>query len=147
MNHNVGDLVSLDQTLTSGNKYRGVNFKVIKVNPKTLRLQPVNGDRQLVADKLLVVPPVNVPAGASAEDVPIVDHLVVGTLVRIKNLSTPKGWMQNGSLAVVLVDKGERVNVAPLGGYEDRYARLPHSMIEVVSLSPTAMMVIKDQLA
>jgi hypothetical protein len=146
MTFNVGDLVSLDPAMTSGNKYRGVNFRVIKVNPKTYRLQPLNGDRVLVADRFLVVPS-TLPAGASVEDVPIVEHLVVGTLVKIQNLRTPKGWMQNGTLGVVLVDKGERVNVAPLGGFEDRYARLPHHMLEVVKLSPTELRVINDQLS
>src|SRR5580658_6952455 len=40
--YNVNDIVSLDPDLITP-KFRGVNFKVIKVNPKTLKLQALNG--------------------------------------------------------------------------------------------------------
>jgi hypothetical protein len=49
-----------------------------------------------------------------------IPHLAAGTLVRGGSLRKPPAWIREGDLGVVLVDKGERVNVAPLGGFEDR---------------------------
>jgi hypothetical protein len=132
----IGDLVGLDPTLaTGGAKYRGVTFKVLKVNPKTLKLQPLNGGRVINADKLLIVPPpeTTTPAGTS-QDGPLIEHLPAGTLVRLNGVRQEKGWLRNGNLGVVLVDKGDRINVAPLGGHpDDTYARLPRRMVTVVN--------------
>jgi hypothetical protein len=73
------------------------------------------------------------PAG-TLQDVPLdpIAHLVCGTLVRLNGVRQDKGWLRNGNLGVVLVDKGDRINVAPLGGKEDRHARLPRRRVTVV---------------
>jgi hypothetical protein len=129
--YKVNDLVGLDPDLSS-RKFVGQTFKVVKVNPKTYRLQPINGGRLVNADKFLVTaPPSKTPF---IEDVPLPDrfaHLPCGTLVRV-SLRKEVAWLHTGDLAVVLVDKGERVNVAPLGGHEDRYARLPRQALTIV---------------
>lgn len=138
MTYNVNDIVSLDADLITP-KFRGVNFKVIKVNPKTLKLQALNGAGVVNADKFLVQPPVGLPANVTAETVPLVEHLVCGTLVRLGGVRQAKGWMKDGALGVVLKDNGDRVNVAPLGGQEDRYGRFPHRMLTVVN--PTDVLV------
>lgn len=130
--YNVNDLVSLDPELTSSAKFRGVNFKVLKVNPKTLKLQALNGAGVVNADKFLIVPPVNVPQGATVEDVPIAEHLACGTLVRLNGVRQETSWYKNGTLAVVLKDNGDKINVAPLGGHNDHYGRFPRRMLTVV---------------
>jgi hypothetical protein len=137
LSRKVGDLVGLDTNLASGGaKFRGVTFKVVKVNAKTYKLQPLNGGLMVNADKFLVTdPPVTTTPAGTAQDVPLhdpIEHLVAGTLVRVHNGKHDRDWLNDGDLGVVLVDKGERVNVAPLGGYEDRYGRLPRRMLTVV---------------
>lgn len=132
--YSIGDLVGLDPDLTSGGeKFRGVTFKVLKVNPKTLKLQPLNGGRIVNASKFLVIPTglTHTPA-STAQDVPIVEHLCCGTLVRLSGLRGGSRFLNDGDLGVVLVDKGERINVAPLGGFEDRYGRFPRRCLTVV---------------
>jgi hypothetical protein len=129
--YNVNDIVSLDPDLITP-KFRGVNFKVIKVNPKTLKLQALNGAGVVNADKFLIQPPIGLPENVRVEDVPIVEHLACGTLVRLNGVREEKGWYRNGNLGVVLKDNGDKVNVAPLGGNEDRYGRFPHRMLTVV---------------
>jgi hypothetical protein len=136
--YNVGDLVGLDTTLAAGgDKYRDQTFKVVKVNPKTYKLQPLNGGQLVNASRFLVVPPpVTSTAAGTAQSVPLLDpvaHLVCGTLVRVHNARHGASFLNDGDLGVVLVDKGERVNVAPLGGFEDRYGRLPRRMLTVVN--------------
>ena len=126
----VHDLVGLD-----GNKYAGRTFEVIKVNQVTYLLRPLDGGLNVKASKELVTDPPNTQPGRHViiEDVPIEQHLVAGTIVRINGLgSKPAGGLKNGGLGVVLVDKGDRINVAKLGGFEDRYGRLPRRMITVV---------------
>lgn len=146
MTYNVNDIVSLDPELSSG-KYRGQNFKVVKVNPKTLRLQSLQTGANVVADRFLIQPAVGVPAGATAESVPLVEHLVCGSLVRIGGLRQEKGWMTNGAIGVVLVDKGDKINVAPLGGFEDRYAKLPRRCVTALKPTPAELAVLRDQLS
>ncbi len=69
-----------------------------------------------------------------AESAAAQTHLAAGTLVRV-TLPAGKsyGGVGNGDLAVVLQDKGQRVNVARLGGHKDAYARLSHTALVVVS--------------
>jgi hypothetical protein len=126
------DLVGLD-----GAKHRGRTFRVEKVNPTTYLLNPLDGGIQVRAQRLLVTaPPVTVTPAGTSQDVPLHDpiaHLVVGTLVRFTSLRNPPAWVKEGDLGVVIVDKGERVNVAPLGGFEDRYMRLPRRAVTVVN--------------
>ena len=131
--YKINDLVGLDPELASGGRYRGVTFKVVKVNPKTLKLQPLNGGRIVNADKFLVVPTgLETTAAGTAQDMPIVEHLCCGTLVRLSGLRGGSRVLNDGDLGVVLVDKGERVNIAPLGGFEDRYGRFPRRCLTVV---------------
>jgi hypothetical protein len=64
------------------------------------------------------------------------DHLACGTLVRVRVKGKPLGGICNGDLAVVLADKGQRVNVARLGGAGDAYARVSHDSLTVVKVDP-----------
>jgi hypothetical protein len=129
----VGDLVGL-----TGARYAGRTFKVLKVNPATYLLEPMHAGVQVRASHELVTdPPVTQTEAGTAQDVPLPDpiaHLVCGTVVRVHGLRGDRraGGLTNGCLGVVLVDKGERVNVALLGGFEDRYGRLPRTMLTVV---------------
>ena len=87
----------------------------------------------MAADRPTSDPPTTTTEAGTSHDVLLVDaHLVCGTLVRLNGVRQEKGWLKNGNLGVVLVDKGDRINVAPLGGHEDRYARLPRHMVTVV---------------
>lgn len=133
--YKVNDLVGLDPVLAR--KYRGQTFKVVKINPKSYKLQPLNGGIPVNASKELVTDaPVTSTAAGTAQSVPLADpvaHLVCGTLVRVHNGKHDRDWLKDGDLGVVLLDKGERVNVAPLGGFEDRYGRLPRRMLTVVN--------------
>jgi hypothetical protein len=137
--YKIGDRVGLDPDLSS-TRFRNVVFEVVKVNPKTLKLRPLNGGQLVNADKFLIVPPATTVTDVPLpEDIPIVQHLVCGTVVRVTGINEkPGGWLHNGDLGTVLVDKGDRVNVAPLGGFEDRYARLPHHCLTVVPRSALA---------
>jgi hypothetical protein len=72
-------------------------------------------------------------------------HLTPGTVVRITltgaAVGKTYGGVSHGDLAVVLQDKGERVNVAKLGGSptgRDSYGRFPHSMLAAVPLAELA---------
>lgn len=66
-----------------------------------------------------------------------VTHLPCGTVVRV---SLPRGksygGISDGDLGVVLADKGQRVNVARLGGHGDQYGRFTHAVLAVVRLDP-----------
>lgn len=64
-------------------------------------------------------------------------HLVCGTVVRVK-LPRGKsyGGIADGDLGVVMADKGQRVNVAKLGGSGDSYGRFTHDILTVVTLDP-----------
>ncbi len=134
--YKINDLVGV-----ASPKYAGRTFKVIKVNPTTYLLEPVDGSgRRVRASHTLVTStPVTRTTTGTAQDVPLpeVDHLVCGTLVRVSGLREGKAaaGLTNGCLAVVLVDKGERVNVAVIGGFEDRYGRLPRQMLTRVDLA------------
>lgn len=144
--YNVGDLVGIDPDLASGGgKYRGVTFRVAKVNTKTYKLVPLNGGIAVNASKFLVTaPPVTTTRAGTSQDVSLADpvaHLVCGTLVRVHNSRQGAKFLNDGDLGVVLKDNGERVNVAPLGGFEDRYGRLPRRMLTVVN--PTDVLNVK----
>lgn len=60
-------------------------------------------------------------------------YLVAGTLVRV---TLPAGktiaGIGNGDLGIVLADKGQRVNVAKLGGFGGQYLRTGHTALTVV---------------
>lgn len=73
----------------------------------------------------------------AAEMLAPVTHLACGTVVRV-SLAAGKsyGGMTDGDLGVVLADKGALVNVAKLGGCEDRYGRFRHAILTVVTLDP-----------
>jgi hypothetical protein len=67
---------------------------------------------------------------------PITQHLACGTIVRVSNTQ----FQSHGALGVVLVDRGSHhVNVAPLGGYRDRYMSLPRRALTVVDPADLAV--------
>lgn len=74
----------------------------------------------------------------AAEFLAPVVHLTMGTMVEVHDLPAGKkyGGVGNGDIGVVLADKGDRVNVALLGGTgKDEYGRFPHRCLSVVDRS------------
>ena len=120
-----GDIVFLDRL-----KYGERPFRIDKVNDATYLLDPLDGGRKVRASKELVL---TSPRTLAERLDTHTQHLVCGTLVRVSGLSKVIAGISNGDLGVVIRDGGERVNVAKLGGFEDRYARLPHRMLTVVT--------------
>jgi len=125
---NVGDVVGVDDP-----KYPG-RWEIIKINPKNWHLKPLENQHS----RNLACPPwmfTEAPA-PSAETTgagtsltigqPYRERLVCGQIVtcRIPKIA--------GELLVVLVDKGDKVNCAPLFGDADRYRRLPPNTLTVV---------------
>jgi hypothetical protein len=126
----VHDVVTLMNDKTPGKLYT-----VVKTNPTTLILAPADGGLQVKASRCLVE---DAPAGSAAK---IADsyaaalpHQPVGALVRVK-YQTAAG-INPGEVAVVIVDKGDIVHVAKIGGVStpkgDAYARLPRRLLEAV---------------
>lgn len=67
-------------------------------------------------------------------------HLTMGQIVRVtltgKDAAKTYGGLGNGDIGIVLQDKGDRVNVAKLGGAgRDTYARFTHSVLTVVPVA------------
>ena len=117
-----------------GRRFAGRTFEVVKINTRTYQLKPLDGGLLVNASKELVTDaPETRTAAGTAQDVPLMEHLAIGTLVRVRGLvQQPLGGIRNDDLAVVIADKGERVNIALLGGHGDQYARVGHRALTVV---------------
>lgn len=118
--YRVGDEVAVDDP-----KFRGV-WTVRKVNPTTYLLDPKHGGRSLKCSHSMAV---DAPADGEF-GVPYVarDTFYAGMLVRSSDPRLPETY-------VVLVDKGERVNVAKLGGDNGRYWRVNPLGLRIVDPS------------
>ncbi len=98
---------------------RGVTYRITKVMPVNLVVEPVTGGRGLKAPKDMFAPAPTNPAdkGATVETpVPLWPATVI-------TVAGP-GWKQPpGQLYVVLRDNGDKVSIARLGGDGGRYWR------------------------
>jgi len=119
----VGDRVSVDDP-----KFPGV-WTIKSIGPKNTVLTPENGGRGLRAPHYLIVDAREGDAPA-APAVPFVDYHA-GEVVRVEGF----GGKYANDLWVVLVDKGEKVNVAKLGGDGNRYLRVGRRSLVKVDLA------------
>lgn len=104
---------------------RGRVFTVSKVNPKTVVCTADDGGRGIKYPKDLLVE-------ATDDNVKAAQHPVLGTpwepreifvMGEVVTLKRPYKEHTTETPLVVMADKGKRVNVALLGGDEDRYVR------------------------
>jgi hypothetical protein len=116
-----GELVGV----TGTDKYPGT-WEILKVNPTTYALRNVDTGERLRASHEYVTDP---PTPGAPQAVPLPAALPLGTIVTIRNAPQYPG------LHVVIADKGEKVNVARLGGSAEepyRYVRCHRSLLTVV---------------
>jgi hypothetical protein len=102
-------------------------FIVRKVNPKNILCDAEDGGRGISypAEVLLPATDENLAKATTARPFVPREFFVCGEVVTFAR-SAPKGFDLDSPF-VVLKDNGEKVNVAPLGGDEDRYWRVPHA--------------------
>lgn len=100
-------------------KYPGV-WIVKSHGPKNATLTPENGGQGLRAPYYMLTDPTNVAPA------PAVEYFEPGVVVRIPN---------DTGLHVVLADKGDRVNLAKLGGDNGRYLRHPRRGLVKVNVA------------
>lgn len=96
----------------------------------------VSTDNGLMLIELRRVLPAEFPQAVAMAEKGTPEHLACGTLVRVTLKGKPLGGIESGDLAVVIADKGQRVNVAKLGGHQDSYARVGHDCLTVVKVDP-----------
>lgn len=106
---------------------------IVKSNgPVNAVLVPENGGRGLRAPHyLLTDAPVTLTNGMTLTEVPMPTFFELGEVVRVLD-------GKFAGLYVVIADKGEKVNLAKLGGDKDRYLRTTKRGIERVSLQDVA---------
>jgi hypothetical protein len=105
----VGDKVMIDDP-----KFPGI-WTIKSIGPKNTVVEPDNGGRGLRTPHWMLK---DVTDEVTVTAVPLQAYYVPGELVRI-TMGKYEG------LYVVLADKGERVNVAKIGGDGGRYVRAP----------------------
>lgn len=119
-----GDRVSIDDP-----KFPGV-WIVKSIGPKNTVVVPEAGGRGLRAPHYLVIDPVASDSSVKVEAIPFVSY-DAGEVVVINGY----GGKYAGQHFVVLVDKGEKINVAKLGGDSGRYLRVVRSSLAKVELA------------
>jgi hypothetical protein len=112
----VGERVSVDDS-----RYRGV-WIVASIGPKNTVVRPLDGGRPLRVPHYMLTDPTD---PATIENFEPYLHFALGEIVRLSSPKYPGLW-------VVIADKGNRVNVAHLGGDDDRYLRAPKSWLTSV---------------
>lgn len=117
---------------------KGVIYKVVKVLPVNLLIEPVQGGPQVRANPMMVQ---RAPEGAAAA-VPTTPILGPLSPAKVVMVSGP-GWKEPAErLYVVLKDNGEKVNVAVLGGDDGkpgRYWRVPRLLIKPVEIASVVL--------
>ncbi|MCX5070914.1 hypothetical protein OOJ91_34260 [Micromonospora lupini] len=121
---------------------KGVVYKVVRVMPVNLLLEPVGGGPRVRANPTQVdKAPASMAAEAAARAVaaPVVGPLPLAKVVMVSGL----GWKEPVErLYVVIKDNGDQVNVAVLGGDEEkpgRYWRVPRPFIKPVEIESVAL--------
>lgn len=118
-----GDKVSIDDP-----KYPGV-WTIKSVGPKNCVVIPDAGGRGLRAPKWMLKDATDAATPSILDGAAPYVHYSAGEIVRLVRGSDA----QRDGLWVVLVDKGERINVTRLGGDGDRYLRVPRSWLAKVN--------------
>jgi len=113
----VGDRVRVNDA-----KYPGV-YTIQSVGPKNFVLTPESGGRGLRAPHYMVVDANSDPAPVAA---PVV-YYSAGEIVRVE-------LGKFAGLYVVIADKGDRVNIARLGGDNGRYVRMTRNGLTKISV-------------
>jgi len=128
-------------------KFRGITYKVLKVNPKNFRIEQLDGRQVGVTFNLPRDAPgiEKVESATYTETVTQFDRerdlfapFITGAVVRLSDESyRPSKWnYKPGQLFVVLKHNFERVNIVKLGGEtgkdRGRYWRMSPSHLEVV---------------
>lgn len=100
--------------------------KVLKVNPKNIKVQKENGETWNVSPSFLSLP----AEGETFETAPAAARLVMGSVVRFTSERMPT------DLFVVLGQHGEGYRLAKLGGDNNRYYRgIYPTQVEVVDFA------------
>jgi len=120
----VGDKVSINDP-----KFPGV-WTIKSVGPKNFVVIPDAGGRGLRAPHHLVIDPVTTTPGVTVEAVPYVPvvRYHAGEIVRVEQ-------GRFAGLYVVIADKGDKVNIALLGGDGGRYVRALRASLTKVDLA------------
>lgn len=127
-----GDHVTIQPGYST--KYAGVVFRVTKANPKTVLMTPIAGGPEVkaVATALLKAPKDGDEPGAAVR-VELPTFIPTGAVVTVAGVGSPKWKFPPEQLFVVLRESGQhRYAVAPLGGGNGTYWRLPPSVLTVV---------------
>lgn len=119
----VGDRVSIDDP-----KFPGV-WTIKSIGPKNTVVIPEVGGRGLRAPHYLIIDPVERDS-SFPEAAPFVPFHA-GEVVSVVGF----GGKYEGDHYVVLADKGEKINVAKLGGDNDRYLRVARRSLVKVDLA------------
>ena len=110
-----------DRVRVNDSKFPGV-YTIQSVGPKNFVLMPEAGGRGLRAPHYMVVDADSDPAPVT----PVV-YYNAGEIVRVEQ-------GKFAGLYVVIADKGERVNIARLGGDNGRYVRMTRNGLKKMSL-------------
>ena len=119
-----GDRVSIDDP-----KFPGV-WTIKSIGPKNTVVVPEAGGRGLRAPHYLIIYPVEGDSPSFPEAAPFVPFYA-GEVVTVVGF----GGKYEGDHYVVLTDKGEKINVAKLGGDSDRYLRVGRRSLVKVDLA------------
>lgn len=120
----IGDRVSIDDP-----KFPGV-WTIKSIGPKNTVVVPEAGGRGLRAPHYLIIDPVEGNPTSFPEAAPYVPFYA-GEVVTVVGF----GGKYEGDHYVVLTDKGEKINVAKLGGDSDRYLRVGRRSLVKVDLA------------
>jgi hypothetical protein len=117
---------------------RGVVYRVTRILPINIEVEPIGGGRKLRANPDLfqhaptgTTPAGNIPAGAATvTTVPLLAPLWPASVVTVAG----PGWRQPAEqLWVVLRDKGDTVSIAKLGADAGRYfPKVPRTFLTVI---------------
>jgi hypothetical protein len=121
----VGAKVSVDDP-----KFPGV-WTIKSIGPKNVVVIPDAGGRGLRCPRWMLKNVDDAAAAVAAQAAPYVAY-AAGEVVRVIKQATKT---DTDALWVVLVDKGEKINIAKLGGDDNRYLRVPRSWLAKVDLA------------
>lgn len=127
------DYVTVNPDAFVDAKYKNVVYQVVKINPKNVVVQRVDGNQEKVniPPSFLVQAPSELISAALARAVSVTP-LVTGNLVRVAG----PGWKQPADdlWVVIKVRPGEGADLAKLGGDRGKFYRdVPRGMITVIT--------------
>lgn len=120
------------RVLITGGRFHGA-ARITKINPKNILITMENGKRVNSHPSFLsdLAEGAEVPGRyeSTVADLALTPHLTAGSLARLKG---------QAGLFVVLADKFDKINVARLGGDNDRYFRASRAQVTALSAEETA---------